>query len=188
MTGVELQPAFQCREAGQGGLMRTLHHHRRTLQPVEFMWNIKQQILNGAKATGIQVFVLPSEECQQIRSTILSKYTDVQGRWPTWIWEHFTSAASYADQDGWRWIGDYCSGREAIMLFSEQDEQSVFLFTNGQEITRVLEECFGFEFYLTNPSVDFVLCFNHHECLIATGEAICWLEAQRAIRSQDQSA
>ncbi|MEO6457793.1 MAG: hypothetical protein ABIO92_05915 [Chloroflexia bacterium] len=48
-------------------------------------------------------------------------------------------------------------------------------FEQGTQISRVLGECFNFEFYVTNPEVEYILCHNHHDFLVATGTATSWL-------------
>jgi len=121
------------------------------------MWNIKQEILNGAKTAGVQASELACADCERIRASILTRFAVKAIQWPAWIWEHFTSGTLYADRDGWRWIGDYRYGKDVIMLFPEHDEKTMFRFASGQSIAGVLAGCFGFEFYLTNDPVDFVL-------------------------------
>lgn len=149
------------------------------------MWNLKKTVLDAAEAAGIQISELSADECQHTRATILNRYTECAGRWPTWIWEHFTDAVALADEDGWRWIGDYCADEETIMLFADEDEPGMLQFPAGRTVAEVVGECCGFEYYLTNRPVDFVLCFNHHDCIIATGDAMDWLEEERAKRKTD---
>ncbi len=43
------------------------------------------------------------------------------------------------------------------------------------KLSLLLGETYPFEVYLTDELVDFVLCFNHHDYLIATGRAKEWL-------------
>lgn len=51
----------------------------------------------------------------------------------------------------------------------------MFEFTHRRDIVAVLAECTGFEFYLTDVEATFLLCFNHHDVLIAAGDARPWL-------------
>jgi len=38
---------------------------------------------------------------------------------------------------------------------------------------RVIEECYGFEYYLVAKDMTWLLCENHHGWLIGVGELIC---------------
>ncbi|WP_346768745.1 DUF6756 family protein [Paenibacillus sp. HB172176] len=38
---------------------------------------------------------------------------------------------------------------------------------------------FNVEFYITNKRCDYLLCFNHHDYLIACGEAINWIKDRK---------
>jgi hypothetical protein len=41
---------------------------------------------------------------------------------------------------------------------------------------RVLEECFNFEYYLTDQDCSYFICFNHHKYLVTAGTAADWLK------------
>ncbi len=43
------------------------------------------------------------------------------------------------------------------------------------------------EFYLTNTLTDYLLCFNHHDYLIACGRAREWLTAYSARRIRERA-
>ena len=50
-----------------------------------------------------------------------------------------------------------------------------FLIPNGTELYKILEDSFGFEFYITNQNHSYILCFNHHDILYGAGEAKKWV-------------
>ena len=60
------------------------------------------------------------------------------------------------------------------MFFDENDE--AISIKNGDELYTLIYEMYGFEFYITNNMTDYLLCFNHHDCIIGCGEASEWLE------------
>ncbi len=99
------------------------------------------------------------------------------------IWENLHSEASVQEHEGWRRIGGFCAGRRCILIFNPQREETAFEFEDGSEITAVIAECFRFEFYVTDDQYSFLICFNHHDFLIAAGQAHAWL-----IQSTRQSA
>jgi hypothetical protein len=58
------------------------------------------------------------------------------------------------------------------MFFNLPDEKAAFTFNKGDDVVSVLSETYGFEFYLTNRCAEYLICFNHHDVLIACGSAI----------------
>ena len=40
----------------------------------------------------------------------------------------------------------------------------------------MLEETYGYEFYVTDEECTYLICFNHHDILYTCGRAIKWLE------------
>ena len=68
------------------------------------------------------------------------------------------------------------------MFFNEDEDQAMFHFADGAEVVPVLEECTPFEFYLTDDSAAYLICFNHHDVLLATGTAAPWLEQRSTQR------
>ena len=41
-----------------------------------------------------------------------------------------------------------------------------------EDIRDVIGECFGFEYFVTPKDLDWLLCENHHDVLIAVGDAV----------------
>ena len=65
------------------------------------------------------------------------------------------------------------------MFFNESDEKKSFLFKNGDDLVAVLGETYGFEFYVTNKEKSYLLVFNHHDILMACGDAKNWLNTKK---------
>jgi hypothetical protein len=63
------------------------------------------------------------------------------------------------------------------MLFQEEGEVRGYEFSSAEDLRLVLAESAGFEFYVTNKEVDFVLCHNHHDFIIGVGACRQWLSA-----------
>ena len=61
------------------------------------------------------------------------------------------------------------------MFFNKSDDKNAFLIPNGTELYQILEDSFGFEFYITNQNHSYLLCFNHHDILYGSGEAKKWV-------------
>lgn len=47
-----------------------------------------------------------------------------------------------------------------------------YKFFDVNDVVSLLSEFYGYEFYITNNSKDFVLCFNHHDYLIGCGKVV----------------
>jgi hypothetical protein len=60
-------------------------------------------------------------------------------------------------------------------LFRDSDAYEGYIASSPQSLERILAESPGFEFFLTNEDVDYVLCFNHHNYLIGVGQCKDWL-------------
>jgi hypothetical protein len=91
------------------------------------------------------------------------------------IWEDLREDASIQEPEAWRCIGEFCAGRACILAFDPHDEAVAFEFGDAAQIPAVIDECFRFEFYVTDERYSFLLCFNHHDFLIAAGAAGSWL-------------
>jgi uncharacterized protein DUF6756 len=137
------------------------------------MGYIRNEIIEAAKLTNAPISELSLEERLEIRKQIFLKY--VQNK-PTWIWEGLTDELSVQNPDAWRWVSNFVRNTEVLMLFNEQDESTIFKFDNGSQIVPVLAECSVFEFYLTNATIEYLICFNHHNYLIVVGTAVDWLK------------
>lgn len=136
------------------------------------MGYILDEVTRAASATGTPMALLPTNEANIVRNLIIERFTN--GR-TGFLWEYFPDQVSIGTPNGWRWIDDFVQGAKAIMFFLDWQEPAIVQFEQGSRIVPVLEEVFGFEFYITSPEVDYVICHNHHDVLIATGAARNWL-------------
>ncbi|HSS47938.1 MAG TPA: hypothetical protein VLX28_03225 [Thermoanaerobaculia bacterium] len=77
-------------------------------------------------------------------------------------------------------MADFLDTTPALLLFDPHDEKVSFDFDSGVDIPRVIEGCFGFEFYVTDRQTSFLICFNHHDFLIGAGRAKAWVAGIKA--------
>ena len=129
-------------------------------------------IIESAQHPATRFHVLGKEEADDLRKDILNKFAAGN---PKVIWQDLLSSASVHDPNAWRWIDSYLSGNSFVLFFDEQEDKSMFQFPPGTRLTPILEECPGFEFYVTDYAATYLLCFNHHDYLIAAGRAEAWL-------------
>jgi hypothetical protein len=136
--------------------------------------DIRGQVLQAAAELEIDVRELPEIERTELLDSVYAKYTP--GHRYTWaLWETFAERVSKRSADGWKWCGDFVSDQDVTLFFNPVDEKSAFVMVGGRALVSVIGELYGEEFYLTNASTDYLLCFNHHDYLIACGTAREWL-------------
>lgn len=134
---------------------------------------ISAWISQAATITGDSVNELDSREVDRIVDLIRRRFTGGQFN-HRYLWEDFENDLSKRCADGWRRLCDFSVSHPVILFQSEHDFEG-FSFASSDCLSRVLAESPGFEFYLTNPEVDFVICFNHHDYLICVGTSKDWL-------------
>lgn len=118
--------------------------------------------------------ILEDEMKESIIFSIMEKYCRVKMHWP--LWERFNDFVGVIDKDAWQWLEEFIGSNKCILFFNPSDEKRAYLFKSGKEVVSVIEELFNVEFYVTNTETEYLLCFNHHNCLMALGNAIDWLE------------
>ena len=134
---------------------------------------IQDEIEEVAHSLHLDVTLVPTSEAQQLREQVLVKFTNGHGS--TFLWEDLLGDVSIQDADGRLWIGELVGGAPAIMFFNVYQDPAMFLFADGTQIQPLIAECTRFEFYLTGLSTNYLLASNHHNFVIAAGDAVEWL-------------
>jgi len=96
------------------------------------------------------------------------------------LWERMHDQLSVQSTDGWTRIDDFVNRMAFILFFEKRDDSTMIAFPNGTRLTPILSECPLFEFYVTDDAASFVVCFNHHDFLIGTGQATSWISSLSA--------
>lgn len=135
------------------------------------MGNIREEITSNAKILNIEVQEIAGYNV--IINNVKERYASSEKK--GCLWERFIDDVSVCDENAWSWVGEYVGDEKALMFFPGK-ENIVIGFANGKDVVTILENSFGFEFYITNAATDYVLCFNHHDYLIACGKAVKWLK------------
>jgi hypothetical protein len=136
---------------------------------------IFNEVLDVIKELSINNFKqLSEDDSASIIDLILHKYTN-QKKYQFPLWEYFNSRISVRDEDAWNWIQDFKNNGPYILLFEYCDEKRAFEFDEIEDIVRVLNDSFGFVFYITSKNSEYILCYNDHDFLIVCGSAEEWL-------------
>ena len=142
--------------------------------------DIRQQILEAADLTHVSILELSEEASTSTRELVERKFARKAraraglGR-GEFLWERFTDKVGVRDAQAWIWLDDFVVDNDVILFFNERQEKTMFELKARSKLSLLLGETYPFEVYLTDELVDFVLCFNHHDYLIATGRAKEWL-------------
>ncbi len=137
------------------------------------MWKIAEQVQTAIVMLSVAAARVSPQRSDVIRDRILSRYSSQIRRGA--LWEHLADAVSVQDADAWKWIAEYDGNCPGVLFFNPEDEPAMFEFMHRRDVTAVLAECTGFEFYLTDNEATFLVCFNHHDFMIAAGDARAWL-------------
>lgn len=137
------------------------------------MGHIADELRNAMARVGIHAEELSPARLRPIRDSIHDRFIDPSGEGP--LWERVREDVSVRNPDAWRWISSVPLAGHAILFFEEHEEPVGFAFNSGADVVSALADSTGFEFYLTNDAMSFLLAFNHHDYLSATGDAAAWL-------------
>jgi len=138
------------------------------------MWDIKKQIFDAAELFNIFIEQLESTQTIKIFSDIEKKYVKNKIKFP--LWENLKEASSISDEESWKLLEDFVGDNISIMFFNPNDEEGFYKIMNGKDVVSILGEMYNIEFYLTNEANSYLICYNHHDILIGSGEAKFWLE------------
>lgn len=136
---------------------------------------ISSEIKKVALDSGISIKELSSEQVKKIKNDISRKYIQLQDK--VFLWDSFKEPAVIADSNGWEKICTFIGEKNCLMFFDDIEDKSVITIGNGTELYKLLNEMFGFEFYITNFETDYLICFNHHDCLLGCGAAKNWIKS-----------
>ena len=132
---------------------------------------IQEEIEEVVAELGVAASVVPEGEAERIRDRLVASFTDgIAGS--TFLWEDLRNDVSVQDPGGRYWISEFVAGQPAVLFFNAYQDRAMFLFADGADIAAAIAECTRFEFYITNPALDHILAFNHHDFVIAVGTAV----------------
>jgi hypothetical protein len=137
------------------------------------MGYISNEIRSAVARCRIQVEELSPARLRAFRDGIQRRFIEPSETGP--LWERIREDVAVRSPDAWRWISSVPLSGRAILFFEEKEEPVGFAFSSGADVVSALAESSGFEFYLTDDAMSFLLAFNHHDYLSAVGKAAEWL-------------
>jgi hypothetical protein len=118
---------------------------------------------------------LQEKEARSLFTTFLNRFTG--GKDVRWWWERFATCTSvkFDDQKVFLRLTRVVPDPDEHVWFVVEDAEEPFypvFEATPAAIQEVIEECFGFEYYLIAKDLSWLLCENHHDYLIGIGEPI----------------
>ena len=142
---------------------------------------VKDAISQAIESTKLNLREVDAQLSSSIRQEVEQLYGEKKSSQP--LWERLTDDVSRHDPDGWKTIGDYPYQNKVTMFFDYENESTMYSLNNVKDVTRLLSECPGFVFYVTNDELSFLLCHNDHDYLIGAGDAKNWIVESDTILS-----
>jgi hypothetical protein len=131
------------------------------------------QAIEG-KDFAMQIAKLPAETSREVHHRFVlsccTKTTIGEG----FYWDDFREPKEFIrDPDGWRRVNEFVPESErnpdAYLLFNYDDDSTVYRMPI-KYIVPIIEDCFGFEFYVVGLNFNWVFCHNHHDAICLQGE------------------
>ncbi|HTN89773.1 MAG TPA: hypothetical protein VL242_39130 [Sorangium sp.] len=149
---------------------------------------IRDEILRSAHVTGASLEIVDEAEAAALREELCARYCEDRrlgfGR------NNLKDYAAVYDSESFLWAAEFLGDSAGYMLYdsSHPKDRYVFRVPDGPALHAVLEECFGFQFYVADQELSFVLCSTDDDCLMGCGRARPWVESCRVRRARTPSA
>ena len=90
-----------------------------------------------------------------------------------WLWESFRDPiTSNQPDDPPQWLRDNLDpSADYWFLATEEDGKYWIAEATGGAIIRVIEEMYGFEYYVVDRRMNWILCENHHSVFIRSDQS-----------------
>lgn len=142
------------------------------------MGHIQDGIEKAIEETGAQAILLSKGETALL-------WTDVDNRFAApapgaALWERLLDASYCRDESGWRRVSGFRPDDPCILFAPPHLESRAFAFEHARDVARVLAECPRFVSYVVGRDLEYLVCFDDHDCVRAVGTAKAWLASRCA--------
>ncbi len=142
------------------------------------MSSIRNEVNRAIDSLGLspsQCRLLSDEEGNSIFQRALKEF--VEGVDRRWWWEAFSKPSfSRTDiQENWRHLTRLVPDSASSVWFIVEDDQLPYYPVYEalpDAIEEIVGDCFFFEYYLIAKDMSWLVCENHHNRLIAVGDAV----------------
>ena len=136
---------------------------------------LEEDIVAAAAGLGVSVRTLDIQDVHELLQGLQSKYGTRDGTGRR-LWENLGNLTGVRDPMGWTYVDHIC-GAEPVIMLIEDGNDSGYEIESGLATKEILSDLIGFEFYLTDRDLTYIVAFNDHDVLIVGGAAT--LRAQR---------
>ena len=148
---------------------------------------MEDALINFWKTAGEKIRILSETEKEKIWGAVKDKYLrpDVHIGYSICDAINFSLASGINIADSWMWIGDFIKNNTVILFFNKDLGDNFYEIENGSMFTKFYdEECGVIEFYITDVDTNFLLAYNHSQCLVALGTAREWLKSDKRYKDK----
>jgi len=115
------------------------------------------------------------DDWEQIEQKIYDKFCDVNypNNKPVWLWEHFKlKTTSLPLEARFNLLEKLVEPKEDVWFFVNGDKDKFWFYHGniGAILKVILESSYIDELYLASKKYEWLICINHHDVLVATGE------------------
>lgn len=157
-----------CPACDQGWVAQVRVQHTNESHPAGFCsilqmsMHIRDEVRRAVSDVGIDADELAADEAVAILSALGVRHATPGNRA---LWERL-KVPGERDADGWMKAASFFEGE--LILLSDADPKPFGFRLAAADVGPLLEECFGFVFYLTDSSFSKLVCFNDHDVLIVS--------------------
>jgi len=135
---------------------------------------ISKEILNNSNKLSLNVTQLDNVTKANVKQALFKNYLSLE-KYEFPLYYFIADKIEIQNEDAWKWIEDFIANNHSIMFFEQKDDDSFLEFTNGKDITEIVNNSFIFTFYLTNRNCEYLIAYNQYDYLICAGMAEEWL-------------
>lgn len=122
-----------------------------------------------AQRLGIVVEQVSAPDMLRVRGSVYARYSSGNPTFSKPLSELLEGCESIHDPEGWRLLGDLLGQREAILFFDQHIDPVGIRISDGYSLQKVIGECTGFVFYVTDQESTFLISFTDHDMVLASG-------------------
>lgn len=134
----------------------------------------KEEVERSIRELGLseQLRAIPDEEARRLYGNVEDRFADKKGA--RWLWEHLRvpSSSRQFNTPDFQHLPRILPTTGELLFFPGSDEEACAFRGTAEAITAVLSDCFRFEYCLTPPGLEWLVCENHHGLLIAVGDPV----------------
>ena len=121
---------------------------------------------------GTEVLRLGGDEVRIIWKTLVKQYSAI-AKYEYPFWEYMEPFASVCIEHPWKRIDHFVKDKNLILLLEwDEEQETAWEFNNVKDLQAVLNESIRYDFYLTDRTASYLIAYNDHGYLIASGAAM----------------